>query len=282
MRLNFIGAVALLIAATASTGGAQAACTVTNHFTNGYTADANQVNTNFDDLKNCAAPLASPSFTGDVSVGGGHIYGQGSGGLLLFLGTGTTNNVVLDAGVNGFYPNSDNVWSNGYSTRRWTAVWATNGTIQTSDARLKNEINNLKATDGLPAVLKLRPVTFRWKKPSSDRAVHYGFVAQEVQTILPNVVDIGDDDRHMLGINYSAFIPSIVRAVQELNQKVERNRNAERHDAGVASMKSRLSDQQVQISELGKKYEAEILEVGLLKAELKRLQRKVEIQTAQK
>lgn len=262
-------------------GGAKAACSVPNPLTNGTTADAFAVMGNFTSLAGCAAPLASPSFTGNVSVGGGHIYGQASGGYLLWLGTGTTDSVVLDGGVNAFYPNVDNAWSNGYSTRRWTTVFATNGTIQTSDARLKRDIANLKAADGLPAVLKLRPVTFHWKEPSADPTIHYGFVAQEVQTILPNVVDIGNDSRHTLGMNYSSIIPSIVKAVQELNQKVERNRNAERRDVSIASMKLRLSNQQLQLSELGKKYEAELLELGSLRGELKRLQRKVEMQTAQ-
>lgn len=272
---------AVFVVLSAFSDGAKAACSVPNILTNGTTADATAVYGNFTSLAGCAAPLANPSFTGNVSVGGGHIYGQGSGGALLLLGTGTTDSVVLDGGVNAFYPNVDNAWSNGYSTRRWTTVFATNGTIQTSDARLKRDIANLKAADGLPAVLKLRPVTFHWKEPSADRTIHYGFVAQEVQTILPDVVDIGNDSRHTLGMNYSSIIPSIVKAVQELNQKVERNRNDERRDASVASMKLRLSNQQLQLSELGKKYEAELLELGSLRGELKRLQRKVEMQTAQ-
>lgn len=354
---------AVFVVLSAFSDGAKAACSVPNTLTNGTTADATAVYGNFISLAGCAAPLASPSFTGtvsmsgplsvnagttssyvsiqggtqesflnllnsalasgnrvwrlgirsttgtggsfvvdqlndagtsitgtplainstgNISLGGGHIFGQASGGALLFLGTGTTDSVVLDGGINGFYPNVDNAWSNGYSTRRWTTVFATNGTIQTSDARLKKDIANLKAADGLPAVLKLRPVTFHWKEPSADRTIHYGFVAQEVQTILPNVVDIGNDSHHMLGMNYSSFIPSIVKAVQELNQKVERNRNAERRDASIASMKLRLSNQQLQLSELGKKYEAELLELGLLRGELKRLQRKLIIQTAQR
>jgi len=44
-------------------------CTVTYSFSNGSTADANQVNKNFSDLFNCAAPLANPSFTGNVGIG---------------------------------------------------------------------------------------------------------------------------------------------------------------------------------------------------------------------
>ena len=69
MRLKFIGAAAIFIATAACTGAAQAACSVTYSFTSGTTAVASQINTNFSDLYTCAAPLASPSFTGTVGIG---------------------------------------------------------------------------------------------------------------------------------------------------------------------------------------------------------------------
>ncbi|HJT43940.1 MAG TPA: hypothetical protein VJ750_10615 [Rhizomicrobium sp.] len=46
-----------------------AACSVSYTFATGTTAVASQVNTNFSDLYTCAAPLASPSFTGSVGIG---------------------------------------------------------------------------------------------------------------------------------------------------------------------------------------------------------------------
>ncbi len=41
-------------------------------------------------------------------------------------------------------PSVDSTWTAGKSTARWTAVWAANGVIQTSDARLKTNIEPLK------------------------------------------------------------------------------------------------------------------------------------------
>ena len=59
-----------------------------------------------------------------------------------------------------FQPISDNAYSLGVSGSRWSAVWAANGTIQTSDSREKTDIAN---TDlGLDFVMALRPVKFRW------------------------------------------------------------------------------------------------------------------------
>lgn len=49
---------------------AHAACPAFPYsFSNGSTADANQVNANFNNVITCFAPLASPSFTGSVGIG---------------------------------------------------------------------------------------------------------------------------------------------------------------------------------------------------------------------
>src|SRR5690242_14349959 len=50
---------------------AMAACSVPNTLTNGTTADATAVMGNFTSIAGCAAPLASPSITGSVSINTG-------------------------------------------------------------------------------------------------------------------------------------------------------------------------------------------------------------------
>ena len=59
-------------------------------------------------------------------------------------------------------PTSDASPSIGSSTYRWKDVWAVNTTIQTSDAREKKNIVGLEY--GLKEILKLRPVTYKWKQ----------------------------------------------------------------------------------------------------------------------
>lgn len=67
---------------------AMAACTVPNTLTNGTTADATAVMGNFTSLAGCAAPLASPSFTGTVTTSS-----------VVGVGTASPSNAML--AVNG-------------------------------------------------------------------------------------------------------------------------------------------------------------------------------------
>src|SRR5262249_49677267 len=76
------------------------------------------------------------------------------------IGTSAPNTFKLQvAGSVG--PNIDNSADLGDPTHRWTKVFATIGTIQTSDVRLKQQITELGY--GLSEVLRLRPVSFAWK-----------------------------------------------------------------------------------------------------------------------
>lgn len=131
--------------------------------------------------------------------------------------------------ISYFYPLPDNSITLGASGNRWSTIYATNGTINTSDAREKTNIQNLNY--GLAQVMQLRPVSYQWKdKPEWGTKI--GFVAQEVQPILNEVVTvgnpylpkedqarIGNNDR--LGIFYSDIIPVLTKAIQEQQDIIE-------------------------------------------------------------
>lgn len=59
-----------------------------------------------------------------------------------------------------------------------------------SDARLKEKVNPI--TSSLEKILELRPVSYFWKKDAAQAekkpGKHFGFIAQEVQKILPEIV----------------------------------------------------------------------------------------------
>lgn len=128
-----------------------------------------------------------------------------------------------------FYPLPDNSITLGASANRWSTIFATNGTINTSDAREKTNIQNLNY--GLTQVMQLRPVSYQWKdKPEWGTKI--GFVAQEVQPVLNEVVTVGNpfvskEDQARLGNNdrmgifYSDIIPVLTKAIQEQQAIIE-------------------------------------------------------------
>jgi hypothetical protein len=133
-----------------------------------------------------------------------------------------------------FAPVTDNSNALGLVGNRWTTVYATVGAINTSDARDKENITNLNY--GLKEIMKLRPVSFNWKdNPQWGKKI--GFIAQEVQPVLSEVVQVGElkskdptkeaDDKtakansDKLGIYYSDIIPVTVKAIQEQQQQID-------------------------------------------------------------
>ena len=115
-------------------------------------------------------------------------------------------------------PDVDNALNLGSSTNRWSAVFAVNGTIQTSDVRLKRGITNLKY--GLNQVMQLRPVSFQWKN-GNDKNTHLGLIAQEVDAVMPEAVEKSADANAPLGMNYSNLIPVLIKAIQEQQVTLE-------------------------------------------------------------
>ncbi len=118
------------------------------------------------------------------------------------------------------FPSSDNNYLLGKSGARWSAVWAANGTIQTSDIRTKKNIRTLPY--GLREVMMMRPVTYQWKNEAAGK-IKVGLIAQEVKAVIPEVV-IGDETTETLGMNYAELVPVLVKAIQEQQKQIEQLR----------------------------------------------------------
>lgn len=91
--------------------------------------------------------------------------------------------------------------------------------VHTSDRDLKKEIRPL--TKGLKELRKLEPVSFKWKKEASgDRDLKFGFVAQDVEKVLKDVVYKSQRDE-TLGISSVELIPVLVKSIQEQQEQIE-------------------------------------------------------------
>jgi hypothetical protein len=96
-----------------------------------------------------------------------------------------------------------------------------NNFIPWSDARLKKDVQDLP--HGLKDVLKLRPVTFKWKHPEAGgEGTQVGLIAQEVQKIIPELVRSRQLGETQLGLNYDGLGPVLIKAVQEQQKLIEK------------------------------------------------------------
>lgn len=158
----------------------------------------------------------------------------------LYYGLGSPNNdIAIVSQLNGIVrlgpidslmevastfirPSLNNSKSLGTADFRWSSVFSTNGTIQTSDSRLKTDIVDL--TVGLDFVNNLRPVSFK-RTDDTDQLTHWGLVAQEVkQTIDAHGVEFAgwtesQDEHKTQMLNYSEFVSPLIKAVQELSSE---------------------------------------------------------------
>ncbi|MGE5356183.1 MAG: tail fiber domain-containing protein [Deltaproteobacteria bacterium] len=90
-------------------------------------------------------------------------------------------------------------------------------TTSTSDVRLKENIETIH--NGLEKVKQLRGVTFTWKS-SPEYGTKYGFIAQELEKVIPELVFTNDADGYK-GVNYAEMTAVLVEAVKEQQFQID-------------------------------------------------------------
>ena len=161
---------------------------------------------------------------GDLDVSGDLFFGSEQ----IFDDASGSNRIGFSGHL---VPIQDNVRSLGVSGKRWSAVWAVDNTINTSDIRAKREIKNLDY--GLAEVLNMRPVSFKWKK-GHDTDTRIGLIAQELLQLVPEVVkthdwEFSEDpdeapqkvELDTYGVAYAALIPVLIKSIQEQQKMIE-------------------------------------------------------------
>ena len=131
---------------------------------------------------------------------------------------------------NGIELGSKDVFGDGWNPKggRNAVVWwnqVGSGSVkywmdQKSDRRLKENITDT-AVKALNKINRLRMVAFDFIESKKHEEI--GLIAQEVETIIPRVVsrDPENPDGY-LHIDYTALVPYLIKAIQELNQKIEK------------------------------------------------------------
>jgi len=143
----------------------------------------------------------------------------GDGTVLIATTASLSRNLVIGGDTNTarVVPATDNVGYVGDISYRWQAIYAVNGTIQTSDAREKTQIQD--STLGLEFISSLRPVQYKWNDNYLDPRTHYGLIAQDVKAAIPEGVDFGglieQEDGGKMSLGYTEFVAPLVKAIQE-------------------------------------------------------------------
>ena len=131
---------------------------------------------------------------------------------------------------NGIELGSKDVFGDGWNPKggRNAVVWwnqVGSGSVkywmeQKSDRRLKENITDT-AVKALDKINRLRMVAFDFIESKKHEEI--GLIAQEAETIVPRIVsrDPENPDGY-LHIDYTALVPYLIKAIQELNQKIEK------------------------------------------------------------
>jgi hypothetical protein len=178
-------------------------------------------------------PLEVRAGTGTAVAGFANMSGAGSGygvyGFSMttsgsgayFVSNGLTGAIVARTG--GSYQAD---WPTGWGGGLATWDICASGILATefrnrSDERLKRDILPLDAPTELQRLLSLRPVSYYWKDERLSQERQFGFIAQELREVFPELVQESIDEQKTLSVNYQALIPLLVNALQVQQQTIE-------------------------------------------------------------
>jgi hypothetical protein len=113
------------------------------------------------------------------------------------VGTAVATTVVFKVNISGNVTNLNNSYG------------------QISDVSLKKDIT--PSTPKLDDLMKVNIVNFKFINDETEQK-QIGVIAQELEEIFPSMIDIDADG--LKSVKYSVFVPMLIKAIQELNDKV--------------------------------------------------------------
>ncbi|HYE32572.1 MAG TPA: tail fiber domain-containing protein [Methylomirabilota bacterium] len=108
-----------------------------------------------------------------------------------------------------------------------------------SDARLKTDVEPIDGA--LEKTLKLRPVSYHFKTDDAGAMRSLGFLAQEIEGVLPEVTD---ENKGVKSVAYSEIVPVTVGAIQQLHAE------SERKERQIQELKSELQSLRAMVEKL--------------------------------
>ncbi|PZP38784.1 MAG: hypothetical protein DI585_06280, partial [Pseudomonas fluorescens] len=156
---------------------------------------------------------------------------QNSGALYFGRHSGTTSipDITIDSSGTLLMYHRNNDCPNGWdcNIQGWDMTISSiyySGLSQRSDKRLKHDIKSLEGQIALNKLMQLRPVSYRWNDKQLGTSTKYGFIAQEVKEVMPELVSVATDERKTESIDYTALIAPAIKAIQQLKEENDKLR----------------------------------------------------------
>ncbi len=116
-----------------------------------------------------------------------------------------------------------------------------------SDLLLKKDITVIQNV--LQRVLALRPVTWRWKASQDDQITQYGFIAQEVEKLFPDIIKHGKwHGKAAKLMSTHDLLPYAIEAIKEQSLMIE----ATQQQLDILKAEIRALQQQLEAKATGK------------------------------
>lgn len=131
-------------------------------------------------------------------------------------------NGVINFRIGGEYGSKKGLSFNNQGNLYVDGTVSAAGNVLTSDIRLKKNINPI--TNSVSIIQKLNPVSYEKKTSLNDKDYpinEFGFIAQEIQKVLPSLVHESLDQNKLLSLNYTAIIPILTKGIQEQQGIIE-------------------------------------------------------------
>lgn len=171
--------------------------------------------------------------TQNTYIGSFTVYNgkQGATGNIA-LGSTITSDMYLNYSKSFYFRyNSNNYWRIYYNTSNWNLYFArkggasdsesakgwvsqTGGFIDSSDKRLKMVLGDVSNT--LEAINSIHVVRFQFINDETH-SINIGVIAQDVQTVYPEIISESGDEMNYLGVNYSRLGVIALQACKELH-----------------------------------------------------------------
>ncbi|MGL5512436.1 MAG: phage tail spike protein [Sporomusa sp.] len=209
-------------------------------------------NFNVDASGNVSLTGTIESSSAKITGGAINIATSGSGEINTIRLRNSSPDIVtrmFNAGFNTSWANSylGNVYLDLYATYLWMGTFS--GTVdspgtksvniyayadsrmgcvslnQTSDRKLKKDIETIPDDSAKDFITGLNPVSYRFKE--GDSGIHYGFVAQEVQEIIDKEYAVVTEEKEEKGVTmpmsiaYTELIAPMVRLLQQHEERIE-------------------------------------------------------------